>query len=150
MPTADGDGAGPEKPRFNVVAWPGVSHQPSPRLLVTSHIDVVPPYIPYAIDAAPGEATADTLIHGRGSVDAKASVAAQITALEELRRRGEVAPADVMLLYVVGEEASGDGMRTFSQSLARLEPPARFDAVIFGEPTENKLACGHKGNLACR
>lgn len=182
----------PRRERFNVVAWrsdgdpsPMLPPKVPPRVLLTSHIDVVPPYIPYGIDAAgksagAGVATrgaaheagvagsiggllefdlagidANTTIRGRGSVDAKASVAAQIVAAEELLATKEIAESDVMLVYVVGEETTGDGMRHFSAALTRASrdgsnaPALRFDAAIFGEPTQNKLACGHKGHLAC-
>jgi len=136
--------------RFNVVAWPGSSPHAKPRLLLTSHIDVVPPYIPYQIDSRPDEIDNRTLIHGRGSVDAKASVATQITALEELRRAGEINAEDVALVFVVGEEISGDGMRFFSDTQQGRKPPSNVEAVIFGEPTRNRLACGHKGYIQCR
>lgn len=132
--------------RFNVLAWRG-SQNPKPKVLVTSHIDVVPPHIPYGIEE--GEVTGDTIITGRGSVDAKGSVAAQITALEELLKDDKIDGDEVMLLFVTGEEKNGDGMRTFSKSLKKMDHPPKFDAVIFGEPTENKLACGHKGGLFC-
>ncbi|KAK3690064.1 hypothetical protein B0T22DRAFT_528782 [Podospora appendiculata] len=129
--------------RFNVLAWPGKSSSPHARVLVTSHIDVVPPYIPYHISATtPSDVGPDTLISGRGSVDAKGSVAAQITAVESLLSSESVSPDDIMLLFVVGEEVSGDGMTFFSSSAANTHS---FSAAIFGEPTENKLACGHKG-----
>ncbi|KAH8900939.1 Zn-dependent exopeptidase [Thozetella sp. PMI_491] len=131
--------------RFNVLAWPGPTRNPKPRVLISSHIDVVPPYIPYHIDAEGSHVGPDTLIRGRGSVDAKASVAAQVTALEELLAAQEVDREDAMLLFVVGEETTGDGMKFFSASLDELDPPPKFEAVIFGEPTENRLACGHKG-----
>ena len=134
--------------RFNVLAWPGGSRSPTPRVLVSSHIDVVPPYIPYAIsDETP---TQDTRISGRGSVDAKASVAAQIIALQNLLASEQVRGDDVMLLFVVGEENTGAGMKHFSASLDEQRPPLKFEAVVFGEPTENKLACGHKGGLFCQ
>ncbi|CAM1511980.1 Fc.00g094930.m01.CDS01 [Cosmosporella sp. VM-42] len=131
--------------RFNVVAWRG-KKDPEPTVLVTSHIDVVPPHIPYGIDD--GEITKETMIRGRGSVDAKGSVAAMIIALEELLEARKVDGDKVMLLFVVGEEVAGDGMRTFSESV-NGDHSHKFDAVIFGEPTENKLACGHKGGLFC-
>ena len=135
--------------RFNVLAWrqpkDQLSSTPEPGVLVTSHIDAVPPHIPYSISSTPPNA--DTLISGRGSVDAKASVAAQITALEELRRQGTISGDEATLLFVVGEETVGDGMRHFS-SVARARNRT-FDAAIFGEPTEGKLACGHKGHAAC-
>lgn len=83
---------------------------------------------------------------GRGSSDAKASVAAQIIALEELRRAGEVDGEDILLSFVVGEEVDGVGMKRFSDA---VKPFAKFEAGIFGEPTEGKLACGHKGHASC-
>ncbi|KAG6207461.1 hypothetical protein E4U35_000951 [Claviceps purpurea] len=142
------DSAPAAKERFNVLAWRGESEQTaSPRVVVSSHMDVVPPHIPYAIDG--GEITKHSIIRGRGSVDAKGSVASMITALEQLHRADSIEPHDVMLLFVVGEEITGDGMHAFSDSLPQRKPPIRFEAVIFGEPTENKLACGHKGGLFC-
>jgi acetylornithine deacetylase len=66
------------------------------RTIVTSHIDVVPPHIPYSISG--------NTIYGRGSNDAKGSVATQIQAVEELRQSGKIADGDIGLLYVVGEE----------------------------------------------
>ncbi|KAK0648924.1 hypothetical protein B0T16DRAFT_325832 [Cercophora newfieldiana] len=142
----------PETKRFNVLAWPGAgsisdpAHTRKPRVLVTSHLDVVPPYIPYGIDASDfSEVDSNTIISGRGSVDAKASVATQITAVENLIAAGEVRAEDLMLLYVIGEETTGDGMKHFSASLQKQNPTPGFEAAIFGEPTENKLACGHKG-----
>jgi acetylornithine deacetylase len=82
-------------------------------------------------------------IWGRGSVDAKACVAAQILATLRVLSTYEAQPSSappVSLLFVVGEEKDGDGMRHFS-----LRPPTNYTAVIFGEPTEGKLATGHKG-----
>ncbi|RYP77569.1 hypothetical protein DL770_007070 [Monosporascus sp. CRB-9-2] len=138
-----------EKPRFNVLAWPGPTRRPDPKVLVSSHIDTVPPYIPYSrTPPLTSPLGPDTLIAGRGSVDAKASVAAQIVALTELLLDGDSA-RDVMLLYVVGEERTGDGMRLFSDTLGHLDPAPRFRAAIFGEPTEGRLACGHKGFFGC-
>ncbi|KAI3391725.1 hypothetical protein diail_6866 [Diaporthe ilicicola] len=144
------------KNRINVVAWPppgtsrhrggsNVNAKPDPKVLVTSHIDVVPPHIPYSI--ADGKVTRGTVIAGRGTVDAKGSVAAQLTAVEDLLARGRLAPEDVMVAYVVGEERYGDGMEAFSNRAKSSK--LAFKAAIFGEPTENKLACGHKGGLAC-
>ena len=136
--------------RFNVLAWQGPTRNPTPRVLVTSHIDVVPPYIPYHIEhPGRGGLGLDSRISGRGSVDAKASVAAQITAVQELLGAEAIRPEDVMLLFVVGEETTGDGMKFFSSRIGELDPPPKFDAVVFGEPTENKLACGHKGIAIC-
>jgi acetylornithine deacetylase len=136
------------KPRFNVLAWRQDGKKTfNPKIAVSSHIDVVPPHIPYGIDD--GEVTKETMITGRGSVDAKGSVSAQITAVEHLVEQDKIDPYKVLLLFVVGEEVKGDGMRRFSTALEEKELPYNLDAVIFGEPTELKLACGHKGMLGC-
>ena len=129
--------------RFNVLAWPGDAKSLEAKVIVTSHIDTVPPHIPYSIED--GLITEHTKISGRGSVDAKASVASMITAVDQLVSANKVSPNQVALLFVVSEETGGTGMTAFDASLPAKRP---FHSVIFGEPTENKLACGHKGMLA--
>ncbi|GAB7340627.1 hypothetical protein MBLNU457_7031t1 [Dothideomycetes sp. NU457] len=124
-----------EKERYNILAWPGKKR--NAKTLVTSHVDTVPPFYDYQVRKDGKK----TMISGRGSVDAKASVAAQIIATNQLLSSGKIHADDVVLLYVVGEEIHGDGMRA-ANSLG-LTP----DTVIFGEPTEGKLASGHKGML---
>jgi acetylornithine deacetylase len=118
-----------QQPRLNVLAYVGKARET--RTLITSHIDTVPPYWPY-------ERRGDE-IWGRGSVDAKASVATQITAAQELLAAGDIREGDVAMLFVVGEEVSGDGMRKAN------DLGLKWETVIFGEPTELKLATGHKG-----
>lgn len=120
------------KNRYNLLAY-GKKRETT--ILLTSHIDTVPPYWPYYHNK-----TTD-IIGGRGSVDAKASVAAQIMATVGLK---EKLYDDISLLFVVGEETGGDGMRVFSSWDKR---PTSHEVVIFGEPTEGKLVCGHKGML---
>ncbi|CAI7617174.1 unnamed protein product [Penicillium viridicatum] len=116
-----------------------------------SHIDTVPPFIPYSLHPPATDNTdnltfnrSDLVIAGRGTVDAKASVAAILfAALETL----DVNPdASIGLLFDVGEEKSGVGMKHFSNSDLNPTPPT-FHTVIFGEPTELKLVEGHKGTL---
>jgi acetylornithine deacetylase len=84
----------------------------------------------------------DKTISGRGSVDAKGSVATQIIAANNLLAAKHIYPDDVSFLYVVGEEVGGDGMRVAND--LKLKPKT----IIFGEPTEGKLASGHKGMLS--
>ncbi|KAF2156774.1 Zn-dependent exopeptidase [Myriangium duriaei CBS 260.36] len=127
-----------DKDRYNVLAWPGDKRDP--RLLISSHIDTVPPFIPY--DSHTNKST--TTISGRGSVDAKGSVAAMIIAANSLLNSVEITPNDFAFLFVVGEEAFGDGMRAAND--LNLSPKQ----VIFGEPTEGKLASGHKGILGVK
>jgi acetylornithine deacetylase len=121
------------KNRFNILAY-GKKRETT--VLVSSHIDTVPPFWPYYYNETSG------IIGGRGSVDAKGSVAAQIIAVQGLRKH---LFDDISLLFVVGEEQGGDGMRNFSDWKHRPSP--NYDIAIFGEPTEGKLVCGHKGML---
>ncbi|KAG7924939.1 hypothetical protein KL925_004781 [Ogataea polymorpha] len=116
--------------RNNIYAYLGSTRDT--KVLLTSHIDTVPPYIEYYDDG--------DRIYGRGSCDAKGSVAAQITAFTELYEENKVHEGDIALLFVVGEETGGDGMLTVDKEIH-----ANWDMVVFGEPTENKLAVGHKG-----
>ncbi|KAI4691426.1 uncharacterized protein J4E84_003720 [Alternaria hordeiaustralica] len=120
------------KDRYNLLAY-GSKRETT--ILLSSHIDVVPPYWPYYYNE-----TTD-VIGGRGSVDAKGSVAPMIIAAQGIK---EHLQDDISLLFVVGEETGGDGMRAFSNWDKR---PSSHEIVIFGEPTEAKLVCGHKGML---
>ncbi|KAF1982371.1 Zn-dependent exopeptidase [Aulographum hederae CBS 113979] len=129
--------------RFNILAYPGKERKT--KVLVTSHIDTVPPYWPYQVN----HTTSPTTIWGRGSVDAKACVAAQTIAVLNLLSNppstttlSTTSPPSLSLLFVVGEETTGDGMMHFSSSR-----PHDYPAVVFGEPTEGKLCAGHKGIL---
>ena len=122
-------------PRYNLLAYPGARRT---RTLLTSHIDTVPPFINYTLADS---SSINPEIHGRGANDDKAAVAAQIFALTELLADCAIGPSDASLLFVVGEETGGDGMKAVND--LGLE----WEAVIFGEPTELKLVTGHKGLL---
>jgi acetylornithine deacetylase len=101
-----------------------------PVVTLSTHIDTVPPYIPFSED--------EEYIHGRGSCDAKGIVAAQVKAAERLRERGQ---EHLALLFLVGEEKDSAGA-----ALANQHPRgSRF--LIDGEPTGNQLAAGSKGAL---
>ncbi len=133
-----------QKSRLNILAYPPDFNSSSkyhiPTLL-TSHIDTVPPFIPYSLSPNPTSPSNPT-ISGRGTVDDKACVATQIHALLSLISSShEYAAKNTALLFVVGEETLGDGMR------AANALNLTFDTIIFGEPTESKLATGHKGIL---
>ncbi|KAH6993465.1 hypothetical protein EDB82DRAFT_499280 [Fusarium venenatum] len=119
------------KNRNNILAYYGDARKT--RVLVTSHLDTVPPYWPY-------ERRSDE-IWGRGTVDAKGSIASQVIAVRELQEKNMISTGDVALLFVVGEETGGDGMK------AANDLGLSWESVIFGEPTELKLARGHKGGL---
>ena len=110
--------------RMNVYAHMGSR----PRIVFCTHIDTVPPFIPSSED--------DEFIYGRGSCDAKGILAAMVVAAEKLRAKGV---QDLGLLFVVGEEVDSIG----AEKANMLDSDARY--VIVGEPTESRLASGHKG-----
>ena len=130
--------------RFNLLVHPP-SHRRTP-VLLTTHIDTVPPFYPYVqrSDADPHFDTHNpsTELWGRGTVDAKACIATQLFAAQSLVNDSLIPPDSVSHLFVVGEEIGGDGMAAVSKGL-----DITWDSVIFGEPTELKLAEGHKGIL---
>jgi acetylornithine deacetylase len=112
--------------RFNLFASTGRD----PEVLFCTHLDVVPPHIPF-------QRRGDTFF-GRGVLDAKGIAVAMLAAADHLRSRG----AEGMgLLFVVGEETDSDGARAAASAMART----RF--VVVGEPTENCLARAQKGSL---
>jgi acetylornithine deacetylase len=122
---------GVEAGRANVLATAGGS----PRVVFSTHMDTVPPFI------ASGED--ETHITGRGSCDAKGIAAAQIAACERLRAGGL---EEVGLLFTVDEELGSLGARAANgHALA-----ASCEYLINGEPTENRLAVGSKGSLRLR
>lgn len=123
----------PGSTRHNVYAYLGSTRQT--RVLVTAHMDTVPPHIPPSIH--------DGVIRGRGSSDDLGPLAAQIHAVEELRREGKLQKeGDIGLLFVVGEENGGHGM------IAANDMGVTWESGIFAEPTESKLGKGHKGQVA--
>lgn len=122
----------PGSTRYNVYAYRGSSRKT--RLLVTAHMDTVPPHIPMTVEG--------DIIKGRGSSDDLGPLAAQICAVQELRAEAKISDGDIGLLFVVGEENGGHGM------IAANDMGLSWEAGIFAEPTESKLAKGHKGQVA--
>ncbi|GMM38905.1 hypothetical protein DASC09_062440 [Saccharomycopsis crataegensis] len=135
----------PNSTRENIYAYynDGVYGNNSHRkILLTSHLDTVPPYLGYNLDESTG------VITGRGANDAKASLVVQIYSVLELIEEGKLDPLEFAFLFVVGEEIDGDGMKHAMETfkLDNGELKYSWDVAIFGEPTENKLGKGHKGN----
>src|SRR5215213_3342743 len=106
-----------------------------PRVVLSTHMDTVPPFIASREDA--------THIHGRGACDAKGIIAAQLTAAARLREEGV---EEIGLLFTVDEEMGSLGARAAAAHAMGRE----CEYLINGEPTENKLAVGSKGSLRLR
>lgn len=117
--------------RANIIAAAGKR----PRVVLSTHMDTVPPDIPSSED--------EDYVYGRGSCDAKGIIAAQIVAAERLRAEGV---NEIGLLFTVDEEVASEGAR-----MANTHPlAAGCEYLINGEPTDNKLAVGTKGSLRVR
>jgi acetylornithine deacetylase len=121
-----------EADRANLIA---ASATVAPRIVLSTHLDTVPPHIASSED--------DAYIYGRGACDAKGIIAAQVFALERLRQEGV---EDVGLLFTVDEEQASLGAR--AANTHRLARSCRF--LINGEPTGNLLATGSRGSLRVR
>jgi acetylornithine deacetylase len=101
----------------------------TPQLVFSTHMDTVPPYIPFSEDS--------DFMYGRGVSDAKGIIAAQVAAAEALRAEGFA----VGVLFVSGEERDSAGAKVANRS----SKGSRF--LINGEPTDNRLALASKGAL---
>src|SRR5438105_4633149 len=121
-----------EGERANVFAVPrSVRH---PRLVLSTHMDVVPPWFASSED--------EHNIYGRGACDAKGIIAAQIAAAERLRKEG----AAIGLLFLIGEERDSQGAKAANEMARELHGGAcKF--LINGEPTDNRVATASKGSL---
>jgi acetylornithine deacetylase len=116
-----------EGDRANVIATSG----PPPRVVLSTHMDTVPPYIASRED--------NEFIYGRGACDAKGIIACQIAAAEKLRAEGH----EIGLLFTVDEEATSAGAK-----IANEHPfTSSCEYLINGEPTDNRVAVGTKGSL---
>ncbi|HEU4837297.1 MAG TPA: M20/M25/M40 family metallo-hydrolase [Pyrinomonadaceae bacterium] len=114
--------------RFNVIA----TTQAPPRLVFSTHMDTVPPFIESSED--------EEFIYGRGSCDAKGIMAAQIFAAQRLRDEGV---NEIGLLFMVDEELGSLGAQAANKHPLARE--CRF--LINGEPTDSRLATGTKGSV---
>jgi acetylornithine deacetylase len=112
--------------RWNVYA--GTTGQ-QPDLVFSTHMDTVPPHIPFSEDA--------DFMYGRGVSDAKGIIAAQCAAAEILRAEG----FRIALLFVSGEERDSAG------AIVANETPRGSRFLVNGEPTDNRLALASKGAL---
>ncbi|MGH7490946.1 MAG: M20 family metallopeptidase [bacterium] len=109
-----------------------------PRLLLCGHTDTVPPNAittanPFSAEIREGR------MYGRGTVDMKGALAAMAATLAALQRFDLLARGEVILAAVVDEEMESLGAEALIRSGMRAE------GAIVGEPTNNRIAIGHKG-----
>ncbi len=123
--------------RDNVIVRAGGTTRGAAPLLLEAHLDTVDvqgmerPFVP-RLEAG--------WLHGRGSCDTKASLAAMAVALRRALAAGPL-PRPVWLLGAVDEEYQQTGIARFAE-----DAPAIAGAVV-GEPTRLEVIAAHKGQL---
>ncbi|GJL90339.1 MAG: acetylornithine deacetylase [Minwuia thermotolerans] len=111
-------------------------------LILNGHVDVVPVGPLDMWTAPPYEPRIDgDWLYGRGSGDMKAGIAANLYALDALKRAGVQPAATVYMQSVTEEECTGNG------ALACLTRGYHADAVLITEPTHDCLVRANVGVL---
>ncbi len=126
--------------RHNVIARvPG--RDASRRIVFEAHMDTVS--IKGMTIAPFDPVIRDGKLHGRGSVDDKAGLAAMMHAVADIHASGEPPPCELWLAAVVDEEFSFRGVVKLCEDL-------KADAAVVAEPTEFKCVIASKGVLRWR
>jgi acetylornithine deacetylase len=124
----------------NVYTWVGDGEH---CLLLNSHLDVVPASSDHPFDPFTA-VTRDGRMFGRGTVDAKASGAAMLTALSNLRRNGAVPDHGKVMVALTACEETANPTNGLQQLLPQLPP---LSGAIVGEPTSLQPCFSQKGLL---
>ncbi len=113
----------------------------APAMMLNTHLDHVDVGDPATWPHPPfGGEVHDDRVWGRGAVDIKGPLAAQVFGAARLKANGTVPAGDVYVTAVVFEEIGGLGARHLA---THLTPPF----VVIGEPSGNALRRGHRGRL---
>jgi acetylornithine deacetylase len=114
------------------------ARKPGPTLALVSHLDVVPPGQGWTRD--PWTPTIDDgRLYGRGSGDAKASVAAMLCAMRDVADSGGPAHGRLLVILGFGEETR---LTSMPDALATV---GTVDAALVGEPTNLQLSIAQRG-----
>jgi acetylornithine deacetylase len=119
--------------RIEVHGW-GVGQT----IALASHLDVVPPGSGWTRDPFV-PLIEGTRLYGRGSGDAKASVAAMLYAAKDLVDSGGMDHGRLVVLLGFGEETKNTTMGT------AVEITGEIDAAVIGEPTNLDFAIAQRG-----
>jgi acetylornithine deacetylase len=111
---------------------------PGQTLALVSHLDTVPPGGGWTRDPFTPVFEGGRL-YGRGSTDAKAAVAAMVSATRDVVERGRLDAGRLLLVFGYGEETKDT---TMEEAVARL---GSVDAAVIGEPTNLDFAIAQRG-----
>ena len=109
-------------------------------LLFEAHLDTVS----FGTEAMESPRIRGSRLYGRGSCDAKGSLAAMLVAMERLKSRTDELSVDLLLLGSVDEERSGAGASHF------IANGGEADGAIVGEPSGLRIIVAHKGCVRFR
>jgi acetylornithine deacetylase len=111
---------------------------PGATLALVSHLDVVPPGAGWTREPFTPTVEGDRL-YGRGSGDAKASVAAMLVAARDVAEGPALERGRLLVILGYGEE-------TRHTTMARaVERAGNIDAAVVGEPTNLEFATAQRG-----
>jgi acetylornithine deacetylase/succinyl-diaminopimelate desuccinylase family protein len=112
--------------------------RPGPHLLLCGHLDTVPPNAGSHVDFFSAKVEGGRMF-GRGTVDMKGALAAMAGALVDIHGSGGFEAGRITLAAVIDEEMESLGAE------ALIRSGFKADGCVIGEPTENRVAIGHKG-----
>ena len=142
---ADPAWPGEEMPRTSLPVVVGrVGPSGGKRLILSGHLDVVPPgdVATWRDDPWSGE-TVDGRLYGRGACDMKGGVASILAAVRALGASGDLHHLDgeLMVVLVPSEEDGGQG------TLAAIRYECRADMAIITEPSNLDVVVAHAGAI---
>lgn len=117
------------------------------RVVLSGHIDVVPPGDPATWTADPwGGEIRDGALYGRGACDMKGGVASILAAVRALVGSGAAArfEGELIVAFVPGEEDGGQG------TLAAIRAGATGDLAVITEPSNLDIVVAHAGAITFR
>jgi acetylornithine deacetylase len=117
------------------------------RLILSGHLDVVPPgdHATWTTDPWAAEIR-DERVYGRGACDMKGGIAAILAAVRALAAAGDLQRLDgeLMVVLVPSEEDGGQG------TLAAIRSGATGDMAIITEPSRLDVVVAHAGAITFR
>jgi acetylornithine deacetylase len=111
-----------------------------PTIAYVSHLDVVPPGAGWTRDPFV-PSIEGTRLYGRGSCDAKASVAAMLHAAKDIVDKGGMDSGRLVILLGFNEETNNTTMSVMAGLIGEI------DAAVVGEPTSLDFAIAQRGLL---
>ncbi|MGZ9276863.1 MAG: ArgE/DapE family deacylase [Candidatus Limnocylindrales bacterium] len=146
---ADPDWPGEEMDRTALPVVIGRAGSPGrgPRIILSGHLDVVPPGDPATWTTDPwGAEIRDGRLYGRGACDMKGGVVSIMAAVRMLGATGVLERLDGELLVVLvpSEEDGGQG------TLAAIRAGATGDLAVITEPSNLDVVVAHAGAITFR